>query len=65
MGIQRRGGKWATYEASTLLLGWGTVFLGITRYQLGKLLGTKDPSAVYRWLYGDKRPSQVFLARML
>ena len=58
-------GKWASYGASPLLLRWGTMFLGITRYQLGKLLGTKDPSAVYRWLSGDKRPSQIFLARML
>ena len=54
-----RTGKWATYDASTLLLRLGTMFLGITRYQLGELFRTKDPSAVYRWLYGDKRPSQL------
>ena len=50
--------------SATLLLRWGTVFLGVTRYQLGKLLRTKDSSAIYRWLSGE-RPSQIFLARML
>jgi len=39
--------------------------LGVTHYRLAFLLGCREPSYIYKWLRGVKRPAPVFLARLL
>ena len=38
--------------------------LDVTKYQLGKILGTEYHHYIYRWLKGVNRPSSVYLARL-
>jgi hypothetical protein len=38
--------------------------LGVTRYQLAKLLGCSNPNMIYGWLSGTRRPSPLFLSRL-
>ena len=38
--------------------------LDVTKYQLGKILGTEYHHYIYRWLKGINRPSSVYLARL-
>ena len=39
--------------------------LAITKYQLGRLLGTTQSAQVYRWLTGTFRPGPLYLMRLL
>ena len=39
--------------------------MGITPYYLGKLIGVSQPNQVYTWLSGAKRPSALYLTRLL
>ena len=38
---------------------------GITKYQLGKILGCKHDSYVWKWFNGSRRPGALYLTRML
>jgi hypothetical protein len=37
----------------------------LTKYQLGKVLGCKSDSQVWQWFNGYRRPSALYLSRML
>jgi hypothetical protein len=39
--------------------------LSLSKYQLGRMLGTTQGSHVYRWLTGSRRPGPLYLMRLL
>ena len=39
--------------------------LKLSKYQLGRMLGTTQGSHVYRWLTGSRRPGPLYLMRLL
>lgn len=55
---------WPSYDASVWLIQRSLVFLGVTRYQLSRLLQTKRPQTVYEWHKAVCRPSGLYLTRL-
>ncbi len=39
--------------------------LQVTKYQLGRILGTTQASHVYKWISGKARPGAMYLSRLL
>lgn len=39
--------------------------LQVTKYQLGRILGTAQPSQIYKWTTGKNRPNPMYLTRLL
>ena len=40
------------------------MYLGVSRYQLGRLLGLGNVDLMRQWLNGTRRPSSLFLTRL-
>lgn len=38
---------------------------GVTAYKLSQLLGYKDKSAVYKWIYGKGEPNAATMLRLM
>jgi len=63
-----RGGFGALYpkrNAARYVIDFVCDFMDVSRTQLGRWLDTGDPNAIHVWYHNRKRPSPVYLARML
>jgi hypothetical protein len=56
--------SYAIHMATEALIYMAVEYLGISRYQLGRLLGYKNRSHIYALLAGRRRPGQLFVARL-
>lgn len=55
---------YAPHSGSGWLLAKSVTELGVTAYQLSRLLGCKSPNTVPQWKNGSRRPAQIFLVRL-
>lgn len=55
---------WPSYDGSVWLIKRSLVFLGVTRYQLSRLLQVKRQQTVYEWHKAVCRPSGLYLTRL-
>jgi hypothetical protein len=60
----RPSSAYASVLGTEHLLPKAIEFLGITRYQLGRLLDYAQPSHIYSLLSGRRRPSQLHVSRL-
>jgi hypothetical protein len=60
----KKGPGYPTTSGIDHLLHNALELLDVTKYQLGKIIGTEYDYYIYRWLKGVQRPSSVYLARL-
>ena len=56
--------SYASNMATDVLIAMAVTYLGISPYQLGRLLGYKNRSHIYTLLAGRRRPGQLYVARL-
>ena len=59
-----REGRYTGTAACIHVLETARELMGLTKYQMGKVLGTANGSTVFHWLAGRRRPSSLFLTRL-
>ena len=57
--------EYAAHQATRGVFFQATVDFGGTAYQLGKMLGNPHPSNVGAWLRGERRPSHLYMTRLV
>lgn len=53
------------YDGQSRIIRRALEYLGVTRWQLSKLLGAPETNYVYHWLSGQRHMSSFYYARMM
>ena len=59
-----RDGRYTGTAACVHVLEGAREKMGLTKYQLGRILGTASVASIYHWFAGRYRPSSLFLTRL-